>query len=65
MAHITKLGVRIDPVKLGDPRLEALEGPSLFVMALVVFFGSLIIIAIRRTQIPFIGSKFFPKATES
>ena len=65
MAHLTKLGIDIDPVKLGDPRLEPLAGPSLFAMAMIVFFGSLIIIAIRRTQIPVIGSRLASKPAES
>ncbi len=58
MAHLTKLGVSIDPVALGNENLAPLEGPSLFIMAVVVFISSLVIITIRRTQIPFIGSKF-------
>ena len=52
MAHLTKLGVSIDPVALGNENLAPLEGPSLFIMAVVVFISSLVIIAIRRTQIP-------------
>ena len=57
MAHLTKLGISIDPQKLGNPDLEALAGPSLFVMAVVVFASSLGVIVIRRTQLPWIGSK--------
>jgi hypothetical protein len=65
MAHLTKLGIDIDPVALGKPEIEPLAGPSLFAMAMVVFFGSLIIIAIRRTQIPIIGSRFAQASTDS
>jgi len=50
-AHLTKLGVSIDPVGLGNPGLEPLEGPSLFVMAVVVFLSSIGIIVIRRSQL--------------
>tara|TARA_R110002072_G_scaffold117794_1_gene248919 strand:+ start:790 stop:1248 length:459 start_codon:yes stop_codon:yes gene_type:complete len=65
MAHLTKLGVSIDPVALGNENLAPLEGPSLFIMAVVVFVSSLVIIAIRRTQIPIIGSKFTNTKHES
>ncbi|MBO6514019.1 MAG: DoxX family protein [Phycisphaerales bacterium] len=57
MAHITKLGISIDPVALAKPEIAPLEGPSLFVMAVIVFVGGLVIIAIRRAQIPIIGPK--------
>ena len=57
MAHLTKLGVSIDPAKLADPRLEPLAGPSLFVMAVIVLLASLGVIVIRRGQIPVIGPK--------
>ena len=65
MAHITKLGIDIDPIALGDPRLEPLAGPSLFTMAVIVFVASVIVIAIRRSQIPIIGSKLAPSPSES
>jgi len=58
MAHITKLGISIDPVALGNENIAPLEGPTLFVMAVVVFVSSLIVIVIRRAQIPVIGGKF-------
>ncbi len=64
MAHITKLGISIDPVALAKPEIAPLEGPGLFAMAVVVFVGSLIIITIRRAQIPIIGSKLAPKASD-
>ncbi len=64
MAHLSKLGVSIDPVALGNEDLAPLEGPSLFVMALVVFVSGLVIIAIRRAQIPILGSKFSSQASE-
>lgn len=50
-AHFTKLGVSVDPVALGNPGLEPLEGPSLFVMAIVVLVSSIGIIVIRRSQL--------------
>ncbi|MDF1869826.1 MAG: DoxX family protein [Phycisphaerales bacterium] len=65
MAHLTKLGVSIDPVALGNENLAPLEGPSLFIMAVIVFISSLVIITIRRTQIPVIGSKFTSTQHES
>ena len=58
MAHITKLGISIDPITLGNEGLAPLEGPSLFAMAMVVFVSSLIVNAIRRAQLPIIGAKF-------
>jgi len=58
LSHITKLGIDIDPVALGNPNLEPLAGPSLFTMAVVVFVSSLIVITIRRAQIPLISTKF-------
>jgi putative oxidoreductase len=64
MAHITKLGISIDPIALAKPEIAPLEGPGLFMMAVIVFVCGLIIIAIRRVQIPIIGSKFAPKASD-
>ena len=58
MAHITKLGISIDPVALGNENIAPLEGPTLFAMAMIVFVSSLVVIAIRRAQIPVIGAKF-------
>lgn len=57
LAHLTKLGVSIDPLKLGNPSLEPLAGPSLFVMAVIVLVGSICVLIIRRAQLPFIGRK--------
>ena len=57
MAHLTKLGVSINPQELGNPSLEALEGPSLFVMAVIVLLSSMTVVVIRRSQIPVIGKK--------
>ena len=56
-SHFTRLGISIDPVALGDPRLEPLAGPSLFGMAIVVFVASATVLIIRRGQIPAIGPK--------
>lgn len=57
LAHITKLGISIDPVALARPELSAAQGPSMFIMAVTVFLASLIVIIIRRAQLPIIGSK--------
>jgi len=65
MAHLTKLGVSIDPVALGNADLAPIEGPSLFIMAMIVFISSVIVIVIRRTQIPIIGSKFSTSQPEA
>ena len=48
ISHLTKLGIEVK----GD-------GGLLFVLALVVFAGSVAILAIRREQIPFIGTRLF------
>lgn len=57
LSHLTKLGVSIDPQKLGNPNLEPLAGPSLFVMAVIVLAGSICVLIIRRTQLPLIGRR--------
>ncbi|MCA9276423.1 MAG: DoxX family protein [Phycisphaerales bacterium] len=57
LSHLTKLGVSIDPQKLGNPNLEPLAGPSLFVMAVIVLVGSICVLFIRRTQLPLIGPR--------
>lgn len=46
MSHLTKLGIVVQN-----------DGGLLFGLALVVFFGSLGVVAIRRAQIPVIGPK--------
>lgn len=51
LLHLTTLGVSIDPVRLGDPRLGPLEGPSLFVLGVVVLVGSIVILALRREEV--------------
>jgi len=53
-AHLTKLGVSIDPAALGRPELQPLAGPSLFIMAVVVLALSVAILLIRRRQLPFV-----------
>ena len=58
VSHITKLGINIDPVALGRPELVAIEGPSMFVMAMIVFLASLGVAILRRAQLPIIGAKF-------
>ncbi len=57
-AHLTKLGISIDPVALGNDALEPLAGPSLFGMAVVVFLSSVAIVVIRRAQLPIVGGRF-------
>lgn len=56
MSHLTTLGVSIDAEKLGNPDLAPLEGPGLFVMALIVFAASAAVVVIRRRQIPVVGA---------
>jgi putative oxidoreductase len=58
-SHLTKLGVSIDAEALGQPALaEAeLEGPTMFIMASVVFVASLVVVVVRRSHLPIIGSK--------
>lgn len=46
-AHITKLGISIDPEALGNADLEPLAGPSLFVMAVIALLASAAVVAIR------------------
>jgi formate/nitrite transporter FocA (FNT family) len=53
MGHITKLGISISADVHPD-----LEGPSMFIMATVAFLASLIIIILRRAQLPIVGAKF-------
>ncbi|MEM7630164.1 MAG: DoxX family protein [Planctomycetota bacterium] len=55
MGHLTKLGISIDPEALGKPALEALAGPSLFAMAVVVLLASLTVVFVRRGEIPVVG----------
>lgn len=57
MSHLTKLGISIDPQALGRPDLQPLAGPSLFVLAVVVFVSALAILVIRRASIPIVGPK--------
>ncbi len=59
VSHLTKLGISIDPAALARPDLQPLAGPSLFVMAIVVFAASLAILVIRRASIPVVGPKLF------
>jgi len=46
-AHLTKLGIEVQ----GD-------GGLLFALALVVFFGSLLVLWLRRRELPVIGERF-------
>jgi len=45
LSHLTKLGIVVQN-----------DGGLLFALALVVLFGSLLILFIRRSQIPFLGT---------
>lgn len=58
LSHITKLGIMIDPVALGKPELAAIEGSSMFMMAVIVFLASSGVVILRRAQLPIIGAKF-------
>ena len=49
-AHLTKLGITIPAVD---------DHGELFGLAVVVFIGSLVVLYIRRSEIPVIGPKFF------
>lgn len=51
MSHLTKLGIVVKD-----------DGGLLFVLALVVLAGSVAVVLIRRSQIPFIGAALAPKA---
>jgi len=53
MGHLTKLGISISPDVHPD-----LQGPGMFIMAVVAFLSALGILAIRRAQLPIIGDKF-------
>jgi uncharacterized membrane protein YphA (DoxX/SURF4 family) len=57
-AHATKLGISIDPEALGNPDLEPLAGPSLFVMAVVAWVSGAAVAVIRRRQLPVVGARF-------
>lgn len=62
MAHLTRLGISIDPAALGNQDLEALAGTSLFVMAVVVFAAGLTVAAVRRAEIPVVGAMLAPRS---
>ena len=47
LSHLTVLGIEVR----GD-------GGLLFGLALAVFFGSLVVLVLRRREIPFVGSRF-------
>jgi uncharacterized membrane protein YphA (DoxX/SURF4 family) len=53
LSHLTKLGV----VVINSDGTT--DGGLLFILALVVFAGSLLILLIRRAEIPVIGAMFF------
>ena len=51
ISHLTKLGIVVQN-----------DGGLLFVLALLVFFGSAAILFIRRRDIPIVGSRLVPAA---
>jgi putative oxidoreductase len=63
-AHVTRLGISIDPVALGNPALEPLAGPGLFGMAVFVFVASGAVLVIRRKQLPIPGRLFGSNGTD-
>jgi len=67
MSHLTKLGISIDATALESPALVAaeLEGPAMFIMAVIVLVASLGIVVIRRSQLPIVGAKFASPAHDS
>lgn len=54
LSHLTKLGVTMPAVD---------DHGELFGLALTIFVGSLIVLYLRRAQIPVVGPKFFPQVT--
>lgn len=57
MAHLTKLGVSIDPEALGAPALGPLAGPTLFAMAVTAFVSGAAVALLRRRQLPVVGGR--------
>ena len=53
LAHLTKLGLTIPAV---DDRGE------LFGLAITIFLGSLVVLYLRRTEIPIVGPRLFSQA---
>ena len=56
LSHLTKLGI----VVINSDQTS--DGGLLFALAVAVFISSLIILVIRRSEIPVIGSAWFGKA---
>lgn len=56
MSHLTKLGI----VVVNSDQTS--DGGLLFTLAITVFISSLVILIIRRSEIPVIGSAWFGKA---
>lgn len=57
LSHLTRLGISIDPVALGDPRLEPLAGPGLFVLGVVAFALGGVVVFLRRGQVSVVGAR--------
>ena len=51
-AHLTKLGLTIPAVD---------DHGELFGLAITIFLGSLIVLYLRRAEIPIVGSRLFPQ----
>jgi uncharacterized membrane protein YphA (DoxX/SURF4 family) len=56
MSHLTKLGI----VVINSDGTS--DGGLLFALAVAVFLGSLVILVLRRAEIPVVGSAWFGKA---
>ena len=57
MSHLTKLGIVV--VNSDGTR----DGGLLFILAVLVFVGSAVILILRREQIPFVGPRLVAHAT--
>lgn len=53
-SHLTKLGLTIPAVD---------DHGELFGLAITIFLGSLIVLYLRRREVPIVGSRLFSKAT--
>ena len=53
-AHLTKLGLTLPPVD---------DHGELFGLAITIFLGSLVILYLRRTEIPVVGRSLFSQTT--
>ena len=58
VSHLTKLGIVV--INSDGTR----DGGLLFILALIVFAGSLAILFIRRAQLPFVGARLFASGAQ-